>query len=246
MNILWRDVKLTGRRPSYWLTLAAMSFLSGWIALVMTDMALSQADTAQTLLDVSVTRKLVLPFFSFFALLSLVLVAVLAGQLVAAERAAGDLLVLLDNGLGDARVLMQKLCALLLLMVPLALPLAMTLWGWSMAAVLDWQLVGWNLMAWVLLLLWSASLCLWLSMRITQSGLAALMGLVLLALLWLMGRPGSGQEWGKNWLQAFSPRYHFEWLQHGVVPISSLLFFIGGAGVLYALAVLALKKARIA
>lgn|GEM_PF-6290903 len=234
------------RRPSYWLVMAVLSFLLGWIALVMTDLLLAQQTNTGPLASMSLANQLITPFFSVVSLVSLVLVALLAGQLLSAERAQGTLVCLLHSGLGDMRVMAHKFLALLLLVVPLLVPVAVALWGWSGAAALNWPVVGWNFLAWLLLLLWFSALSVWLSINMSQPGLAALLGVLLLAVLWLAGQAGGGAEWGKNWLRVFSPRSHFEWIQHGIVPLSSLVFFVGGGVVLFGLAVMALKRLRVA
>ncbi len=248
MNIVQRDVMLMWRKPSYWLVMAVLAFLLGWIALVMTDLMLGQQGTmtqVAAVTEVTLARQLIAPFFSFVSLISLVLLALLAGQVISAERAAHSIHALLESGLGDVSVMAQKLMTVLILVLPLLLPVAVALWGWSTAATLDWAAVGWNLVAWVMLMLWFASLSLWLAVNLSQPGLAALLGLLITAVLWLMGQAGTGAEWGKNWIRVFSPRPHFEWLQSGVVPFSTVLYFIGGAIMLFALAVLSFKRLRL-
>jgi len=245
MNIVRRDVLLMWRKPSYWLVMAVLAFLLGWIALVMTDLVLSQQGATSSLLNATLSRQLIAPFFSFASLVSLVFLALLAGQVMSAERAGYSIHALLESGLGDVSVMAQKLFGILILVLPVLLPVAVALWGWSSAAQLDWAHVGWNILAWWMLVLWFASLSLWLAVNLSQPGLAALLGLLITAVLWLMGQAGTNADWGKNWVRIFSPRSHFEWLQSGVVPASSLVYFIGGAVMLFGLAVLSFKRLRL-
>jgi ABC-type transport system involved in multi-copper enzyme maturation permease subunit len=245
MNLLQRDLVLMLRKPSYWLVLAVMAFLLGWIALVMTDMVLSRQAGSDLVAEVSLARSLMAPFFTVVSLFSLAITALLAGQLVSAERSEKTLMALLESGIGDSRVLAQKYLAMLLLVTPVLLPVGVVLLGWSQAGQLEGWLIFWNLLAWWLLEIWFAAGMLWLALNVSQGGLAALLGLVLLALLWLMGQSGTGQDWGKNWIQAFSPRFHFELIQHGLLPVSSLLYFVIGALLLFLLALWSLKRMRL-
>lgn len=219
-----------------WLLSAGVLALLAWVFLDRLDTFLRLQQSTGNAANVGATAQVAAPVLGWLAIVLLVLVPLLGSRLIAGERRAHSLNLLLAAGVGDAAIVLGKWLGLLiwlLLLIALALLLPLSLVG---TTELDLGRLGANLLALVLHAGALAAIALYASSVTAQPILAAALALlinVLLCIVDLGARAAGISNSLINWLALPT---HFGPLSDGIVASVDLVWFLLVIAVFLALA----------
>lgn len=245
MNLVNKDRLMMWRSPGLWLMLAVISFLMAWVAWQMVDRYNAiQSSLMQLPNPPTITQHLWVPMMLLVVKLSLLLVAYSTGLAIAKERSQQTIWYLLINHRNESSIIWAKFKAQMVLLIFVMLHVGVMTALLSMGGQLHWLQVASGLLGMLLLFLWFTALGLLLSCHCQNTGTAVLVNVVVFVMLWVVGGPGVGNEYGLNWLALISPAHHLQWLMAAEVGLSSLLYFVLGTGVFLWLAAQQIKHMR--
>ncbi|MCQ4165755.1 ABC transporter permease subunit [Tahibacter harae] len=226
-----------------WFLLAGLLAVLAWIFLSHLDnFLLAQAGSGNT--AAGVTSLVAVPLLGRLVLLLLLLVPLLGARLIAGERRAHTLNLLLASGVSDAAIIGGKWLGLwlwLLLLIALTVLMPLCLAG---ATSLDLGRLAANVLALCLLAGTLAAIALYASSVCAQPVLATALALLINAVFCLidLGARAAGLRHGLiNWL---SLPTHYEGLMEGVVASGDLAWFAIVGAVFLALATRQLASLR--
>ncbi len=217
--------------------LAVLSFLMAWMGWQMIDRYNSlQSALVQLPNPPTITQNLWVPMMLMVVKLSLLLVAYTSGLAIAKERSQQTLWYLLINRSSDHALIWNKFKAQSGVLAFVLLHVLVMTALLQVGGAVDWLQVACGVLGMVLLLCWFTALGLLLSSHCQQAGTAVLLNAVVFVMLWILGGPGVGDEYGINWLVLMSPAHHLQWFMAAEVGLSSVLYFGLGSWVLLWLA----------
>lgn len=236
----WRRMRV---QAWTWFLLAGLLAVLAWIFLSHLDnFLLAQAGSGNT--AVGVTGLVAVPLLGRLALLLLLLVPLLGARLVAGERRAHTLSLLLASGVSDAAIIGGKWLGLwlwLLLLIALTVLMPLCLAG---ATSLDLGRLAANVLALCLLAGMLAAIAVYASTVCAQPVLATALALLINAVFYLidLGARAAGLRHGLvNWLALPT---HYDSLMDGVVASGDLAWFGIVSAVFLALATRQLASLR--
>ena len=233
MKVFKKEWKTSTRSAAMWLVLAIFSLIAAWIFWILMDgYVQSQTRFSQLPNPPSVTEVVFLSFLKTLAILMIFVVAIISSLAFAAEKRNGTLALLLQNRRGDWHTIGSKYVALLLQLTLFLTPLVLVLVTLNLATELHQQQVFTAMLGLILMVMWMAAFGLWFSLLVSNTAAAVLLSFLVFASLWVIGQTAvSAAEWGKNWLVVLSPAYHLQQFHQAQLPLASLWYFLGGAGV---------------
>ena len=222
--IAMRELKSLFSMPSTWFVLAALQFIFAWFFLARLEAFLEiQPQLALLANPPGVTSTVGAPLFNTASLLLMMLVPMFTMRLIAEERRNQTLALLLSSPVSDTRIVLGKFAGLLLFLLLLIATLPLMLYTLSLGTQLDHGLLLANCTGLVLLTASYVALGLYVSSLTTQPIIAAIGSLAILAGLWLadIGAPSADSPWHQ-----FSPLYHFQNFNSGLLDSSDAAFFL--------------------
>ena len=241
-----RDLRGLFVSPLAWVILAVLQAAGAWVFLVRLDVF---AALQPRLLDLpgapGLTALVVTPLLQALAQLLIVLVPVVTMRQLAAERREGTLVLLLSAPVSAASIVLGKFLATvaffcLALALLCAMPLLLLLGG-----TLDAGLLAAALLGMVLAVALFVAAGLFASACTAQPATAAIAGVGLLTMLWMLdwaATPGDGQDF--SLLAWLSPASHLEPLLRGLVDTADLAWFALAAAAFLVLAVYRVEGMR--
>ncbi len=222
--IAMRELRSLFSMPSTWFVLAALQFIFAWFFLARLEAFLEiQPQLALLANPPGVTSTVGAPLFNTASLLLMMLVPMFTMRLIAEERRNQTLALLLSSPVSDTRIVLGKFVGLLFFLLLLIAPLPLMLYTLSLGTHLDHGLLLANCTGLVLLIASYVALGLYVSSLTTQPIIAAIGSLAILAGLWLadIGAPSADSPWHQ-----FSPLYHFQNFNSGLLDSSDAAFFV--------------------
>jgi hypothetical protein len=80
----------------------------------------------------------------------------------------------------------------------------------------------------MLLLMWMLAVSMYVSILVDNSGFAIMLSLLIFLLLWFLSQSTTADEWGKNWIQVFTPHYQYKQFVGDYYSAASLFYFVSG------------------
>jgi ABC-2 type transport system permease protein len=237
----WRRLRV---QSWAWLLLAGVIALLAWTFLGDLDAFLRLQEGTGNAVNEGATKQVALPVLGWLAIALLVLVPLLGSRLIASERRAHSLSLLLAAGVGDTAIILGKWLGLLvwlLVLIVLATLMPLSLLG---TTDLDLGRVAANVLALVLEASALAAIALYASSVTAQPVLAAALALLINVLLCIvdLGARAAGVSNGLiNWLALPT---HFGPLSNGIVASIDVVWFALVTGVFLALATRQLASLR--
>jgi ABC-2 type transport system permease protein len=237
----WRRLRV---QSWAWLLLAGVIALLAWTFLGDLDAFLRLQEGTGNAVNEGATKQVALPVLGWLAIALLVLVPLLGSRLIASERRAHSLSLLLAAGVGDTAIILGKWLGLLvwlLVLIVLATLMPLSLLG---TTDLDLGRVAANVLALVLEASALAAIALYASSVTAQPVLAAALALlinVLLCIVDLGARAAGVSNSLINWLALPT---HFGPLSNGIVASIDVVWFVLVTGVFLALATRQLASLR--
>lgn len=217
------------RSPIIWLIMALSAFISAWFFLLSLELfsnmqiKFAQMSDAPTLL-----QGIIFPVVSAQAQLSIGIVAIIAGLSFSRLHNNNGWLLIKMQQRTEWFVIRCKYFALMVIVMIFLLPTFLAVLSLVWMTELPIFPVIISFLGLLMLLMWMVALGMYISSMVNNAGFSILLCLVFLVILWLLSYSGLGEQWGKNWLQVLSPRYHFNQFLSNYLSLASLVFFILG------------------
>lgn len=208
-----------------WLLLAGVLGVLAWVFLSRLDGFLRLQDSAGHAAGVGATAQVAAPVLGWLAIVLLLLVPLLGSRLIAGERRAHSLNLLLAAGIGDAAIVLGKWLGLWFWLLVLIALTALMPFSLTFATALDHGRLAANLLALALHAGALAAIALYASSVTIQPILAAALALLINLVLCVvdLGARAAGIHHSLvNWLALPS---HFGPLSEGVVASVDLVWF---------------------
>jgi ABC-2 type transport system permease protein len=165
----------------------------------------------------------VAPLFNMAALLLMMLTPMFTMRLIAEERRNQTLALLLSSPLSSSHIVLGKFFGLLLFMVALMSGVPLMLYTLVLGTTFDYGLLVSNLLGLLLLAASFVAVGLYVSALTVQPIIAAIGALAVLVGLWLADIGATAED--SPWHQ-FSPLYHFQNLNIGLLDSRDVAFFV--------------------
>lgn len=222
--IAMREMRSLFAMPSTWFVLAVLQFIFAWFFLARLEAFLEiQPQLAQLANPPGVTITVAAPLFNTAALLLMMLVPMFTMRLIAEERRNQTLALLLAAPLSGRHIVLGKFFGLLIFLLALITALPLMLYTLALGTHLDHGLLLANCIGLILLTASYVALGLYVSALTTQPIIAAIGALAVLAGLWLADIGAAAPD--SIWHQ-FSPLYHFQNFNAGLLDSRDAAFFI--------------------
>ena len=222
--IAMRELRSLLSMPSTWFVLAALQFIFAWFFLARLEAFLEvQPQLAQLANPPGVTITVAAPLFNTAALLLMMLVPMFTMRLIAEERRNQTLTLLLSAPLSGVRIVLGKFAGLLMFLLLLITTLPLMIGTLALGTHLDLGLLAANCIGLALLTASFVALGLYISALTSQPVIAAIGALAVLAGLWLADIGASDTH--SLWHQ-FSPLYHFQNFNAGLLDSRDAVFFL--------------------
>jgi ABC-2 type transport system permease protein len=222
--IAMREMRSLIAIPSTWFVLAALQFIFAWFFLARLEAFLQvQPQLAQLANPPGVTITVAAPLFNTAALLLMMLVPMFTMRLIAEERHNRTLTLLLSAPLSGVHMVLGKFAGLLIFLLMLITMLPLMVYTLSLGTHLDHGLLIANYIGLILLTASYIALGLYISSLTAQPVIAAIGALAVLVGLWLadIGSPAADSPWHQ-----FSPLYHFQNFNAGLLDSTDTAFFV--------------------
>ncbi len=222
--IAMRELRSLFAMPSTWFVLAALQLILSWFFLARLEAFLEiQPQLAQLANPPGVTVTVAAPLFYTAALLLMMLVPMFTMRLIAEERRNQTLTLLLASPLSDSRIVLGKFAGLLLFLLTMLSTLPLMIYTLALGTPLDHGLLLSNCLGLILLTASYVALGLYISALTTQPVIAAIGALAVLVGLWLadIGATAADSPWHQ-----FSPLYHFQNFNAGLLDSSDAAYFV--------------------
>jgi ABC-2 type transport system permease protein len=219
-----RELRSLFAMPSTWFVLAVLQFIFAWFFLARLEAFLEiQPQLAQLANPPGVTITVAAPLFNTAALLLMMLVPMFTMRLIAEERRNQTLAFLLSAPLSGRHIVLGKFAGLLIFLLTLLISLPLMVYSLSLGTHLDGGLLFSNCLGLVLLTASYIALGLYISALTSQPIIAAIGALAVLTGLWLadIGATSADSIWHQ-----FSPLYHFQNFNAGLLDSTDAAFFI--------------------
>lgn len=241
--IAMREIRSLLSMPSTWFVLAVLQFILAWFFLARLEAFLEiQPQLAQLANPPGVTLTVAAPLFNTAALLLMMLVPMFTMRMIAEERRNQTLTLLLSAPLSGRHIVLGKFLGLLTFFLALLTTLPLMLYTLALGTHLDHGLLLANCMGLALLTASFIALGLYLSALTTQPLIAAVGALIILTGLWLadIGSANADSIWHQ-----FSPMFHFQNFNAGLLDSSDAVFFVLFTSVFLLLAMKRLHNNRV-
>ena len=222
--IAMRELRSLLAMPSTWFVLAVLQFIFAWFFLARLEAFLEiQPQLAQLANPPGVTITVAAPLFYTAALLLMMLVPMFTMRLIAEERRNQTLTLLLAAPLSGRHIVLGKFAGLLIFLLAMITSIPLMAGTLSLGTHLDGGLLLANCIGLILLTASYVALGLYISSLTTQPVIAAIGALAVLVGLWLadIGAPAADSPWHQ-----FSPLYHFQNFNAGLLDSSDTAYFV--------------------
>ena len=211
MTLRQAELKYYLRSPIIWLILAFTAFISAWSFLLSIDVFTTLQVKFAGMSDApTITQGIIIPMLLAQSKLLIIIVAIISGLSFARLSDNNSWFLLNSSQLSEWGIIYQKYSASLLITLVFLLPTLLALGSLSIIAGVQFIPVAIAIIGLLLLMIWMSALAMLISSFVNNSGFSILLCMFFLLFLWVLSQSTVGSEWGKNWLQALTPFYHFK------------------------------------
>ncbi|ABI60714.1 MULTISPECIES: ABC transporter permease [Nitrosomonas] len=223
-TIASKELKLLFVSSLVWVFLAVMQLVLAWVFLGRLNTFLEiQPQLAQLANPPGITEVIVAPVFSIASIVLLAVTPVLSMRLFAEERRNHTLVMLISAPVSIPAIVLGKFLALMIFFCLMPLLIVMLSISLLTGGMLDFGLLGSNVIGLILLASCFASLGLYISSLTSYPAIAALGSLGVLLCLWVMDIVTIESE---SAVRHFSLFRHFENFNIGLIDTFSLAFLL--------------------
>ncbi|SFU73812.1 ABC-2 type transport system permease protein [Nitrosomonas eutropha] len=223
-TIASKELKLLFASSLVWVFLAVMQLVLAWVFLGRLNTFLEiQSQLAQLANPPGITEVIVAPVFSIASIVLLAVTPVLSMRLFAEERRNHTLVMLISAPVSIPAIVLGKFLALMIFFCLIPLLIVMLSISLLTGGMLDFGLLGSNVIGLILLASCFASLGLYISSLTSYPAIAALGSSGVLLCLWVMDIVTIESE---SAVRHFSLFRHFENFNIGLIDTFSLTFLL--------------------
>jgi ABC-type transport system involved in multi-copper enzyme maturation permease subunit len=244
MTLYQAELKYYLRSAIIWVIMALVAFFSAWSFLFSIELFSTLQVKFSSMADApTIIQGIVIPVIAAQAKILIILVSIIAGLSFSRLAHNQNWSLLSSFQLSEWQIIGQKWLAVITVLALFLLPALLAIMSLVWMAHLPLLPIVMAYLGLLLLLIWMVSLALLLSSWVNNTGFAILLCLMVFASLLLLSQSTTHSVWGKNWIQVFSPYYHFQQFFADYLPMSSLFYFVSGALIsLFALRIRLLQK----
>ncbi len=229
MTLYRSELKYFLRSPTIWLILCLTAFISAWTFLLSIELFTTLQVKFAGMSDApTVTQGILAPFISSQAKILLFVTAIIGGLSFSRLSHHNGWSLLHLSHSSELTIVRQKYLASLLVCLLFILPSIVAIAGLTLISHSPLVPILMMVIGLFLLMMWMLALTMMISSFVNNSGFAILLSLIVLMALLIISQSSLGAEWGKNWLQTFSPFYHFFQFSQTAIPLASVCYFIFG------------------
>lgn len=229
MTIFQAELTYYFRSPIIWIIAALSAFISAWSMLMAIDIFVSMQVKFASMTDApTILQGVIFPVVSAQAKLLLLIVPIIAGLSFSRLHNNNGWSLINMYALSEIQLILQKYLAVLLVCFVFIFPTFISVIILVFMTNISLFPIFCAFIGLLLMLFWMLGLCLYISSLVSNSGFAILLSIVTLFILWMLSFSGLDIQWGKNWIQVFSPHYHYRQFLSTYLSVSSLYFFIVG------------------
>lgn len=233
------------RSTLMWFVMALFGFVSAWsLLMTMEVFANVQVKFAGMSDAPTLYQGIIYPVIAMQAKLMILLVSIVAGLSYSRLGQYNAWSLLLTAHCSEFLIVQHKYWATVLVACFFVLPLFLALMCLSFFAKMAVLPVLVSLFGLSLLILWMLALCHYLSSLVTNAGFAVLLCAMVLMLFLMLSQSASSASWGKNWLQVFSPFYHFQRFNSDTFSLVSVFYFVSNISLFLWLTTIRLRHKR--
>jgi len=229
VTVFQAELKYYLRSPIIWIIVALSAFVSAWSFLLAIDLfTVMQVKFAAMTDAPTIVQGVIFPVISAQAKLLILIVPIIAGLSFARLQTNNGWSMVNAYAFSELHFIKQKYLAVLLVSIIFIVPSFIAVLILAFMAHISFVPIIYAMIGLLLLLMWMLGLSMYISSLVSNSGFAILLCLVILLMLWVLSFSGLDAEWGKNWIQVFSPHYHYQQFLTSYLPFSSIFYFIAG------------------
>lgn len=229
--------------PSGWAVLAILQLILGGLFLYRLDSFLTlQPQLAALESAPGVTELIVAPIFSVSAIILLMLTPLLAMRLIAEERRAQTLPLLLSAPIGISGIILGKFIGLLAFMLVTPALLVLMALSLTLGGTLDWGLLAANALGLILVIASFAALGLFMSALFSRPAMAAAATLGALLAFWLINIGARDPE---SPLHMIALLQHYDSFARGIIDTLDVVYYLVFITLFVTLTILRLERDRL-
>ncbi len=229
MTLYQAELKYYLRSPIIWLIVAVSAFIAAWSFLLSIELFTALQVKYAGMSDApSIVQGIVFPLLSAQSKILIIVVAIIAGLSFSRLSQNQSWSLISSAQMSDWKIIQHKYLAILFVCLIFILPTIAAVLSLMFIAGLPLLPVFIALVGLLLLLLWMLALGLLLSSLVDNTGFAILLCIVSFMMLWLLSQSAVDAQWGKNWVQVFTPFYHFQQFTTDYIPLASVFYFVTG------------------
>lgn len=229
MTLYQAELKYYLRSPVIWLIVAVSAFIAAWSFLLSIELFTTLQVKFAGMSDApTIVQGIVFPLLSAQSKILIIIVAIVAGLSFSRLSNNNSWSLITSAQMSDWKIIQHKYLAVLFVCLIFILPAIVAILSLMFIVGLQILPVFIALVGLLLLLLWMLALGLLLSSLVNNTGFAILLCIVSFMLLWLLSQSAIDAEWGKNWIQVFTPFYHFKQFTTDTISWASVFYFLTG------------------
>ena len=229
MTLYQAELKYYLRSSVIWVIVAVSAFIAAWSFLLSIELFTALQVKYAGMSDApSIVQGIIFPLLSAQSKILIIVVSIIAGLSFSRLSQNQSWSLISSAQLSDWKIIQGKYLAILLVCLIFILPTIAAVLSLMFIAGLPFLPVFIAFVGLLLLLLWMLALGLLLSSLVDNTGFAILLCIVSFMTLWLLSQSAIDAQWGKNWIQAFSPYYHFKQFTSDYIPLASIFYFVVG------------------
>ncbi len=229
MTLYQAELKYYLRSPVIWLIVAVSAFISAWSFLLAIELFTTLQVKFAGMSDApTIIQGIVFPLLSAQSKILIIIVAIIAGLSFSRLSHNQSWSLITSAQMPGWKIIQHKYLAVLFVCLIFILPAIVALLSLMFITGLQILPVFIALVGLLLLLLWMLALGLLLSSLVNNTGFAILLCIVSFMLLLLLSQSTIDAQWGKNWIQVFTPYYHFKQFTTDYIPLASIFYFVMG------------------
>jgi len=245
MNTFQTEIIFFKRSTLLWFILALFAFVSAWSLLMTMEVFASVQVKFASMSDApTLYQGIIYPVMVMQSKLMILLVAIVAGLSYSRLSQNNAWPLLLSSCQSEWSIVVQKYLASFVIAMVFVLPVFAALICLSFLAKIAIFPVLMSLFALLLLIAWMLAMGHFLSSLVNNAGFAVLLCTLVLMVFLMLSQSTIAVTWGKNWIQVFSPFYHFKRINSDIFSMVSLFYFFSNIALLLGLTMIRLKHKR--
>jgi len=230
MNLLQAELNYYLRSPIIWIILALSAFVSAWSFLLSVELFTTLQVKFAGMSDApTITKGIIFPLIGAESKILIIIVSIIGGLSFARYTETYSLHLVTNSLLTDTQIIKQKYIAIFLISLLFIVPTIAAIVSLVFISKIQIYTISIAILGLLLLMIWMLAISMLISIFVSNTGFSILLCIVIFMGLLLISQSDLDSSWGKNWIQVFSPFYHFKQFTNDYLPLSSICYFAVGS-----------------